>query len=183
MLIWCAKISFSVFILFSLINTIVYYPDEKSIDLYVITYIYRLLLFSVRTDLVWATWWLSYVWPFLVFDTFLYGVLGQVWYLIFSIHDRCLLPSELNLVTNMKTALLRAGCFKMFVFPVSCNCYCSVAFPHSPVGRFAVCACSSSWSYSLTFLNDITKLYFVGLSWKGWNSKWTDGRPVTFMRW
>ena len=35
---------------------------------------------------------LSYVMFSCVFDTFLCVVLGQVWYLIVSIHDPCILP-------------------------------------------------------------------------------------------
>ena len=31
-----------------------------------------------------------------------------------------------------------------FVFLVSCNCFCSVALPHSAVGRSAVYACGIS---------------------------------------
>ena len=38
----------------------------------------------------------------------------------------------------------RAGCFTLFVFLVSCECYCSVALPHGAVGWSAVCDCGIS---------------------------------------
>ena len=41
----------------------------------------------------WLTSWVhSYVMFSCVFNTYQYGVLGQVWYLIISIPDICLLP-------------------------------------------------------------------------------------------
>ena len=45
----------------------------------------------------------------------------------------------------------RAGCFTLFVFLVSCDCYCSVALPHGDVGWSALCDCGISYSYSLAF--------------------------------
>ena len=44
----------------------------------------------------------------------------------------------------------RAGCF--FCLSGSCGCYCSVALIYCAEGWFAMCACSISWSFSLTFL-------------------------------
>ena len=35
----------------------------------------------------------------------------------------------------------RAGCFTLFVFLVSCDCYCSVALPHGAVDWSAVSDC------------------------------------------
>ena len=35
-------------------------------------------------------------------------------------------------------------CFTLFVFLVSCDCYCSVALPHGAVGWSAVCGCGIS---------------------------------------
>ena len=36
-------------------------------------------------------------------------------------------------------AIERAGCFTLFVFLMSCDCYCSVALPHGAVGWSVVC--------------------------------------------
>ena len=33
----------------------------------------------------------------------------------------------------------RADCFTLFVFMVSCDCYCSVALPHVVVGWSVMC--------------------------------------------
>ena len=38
----------------------------------------------------------------------------------------------------------RADCFTLFVFVVSCDCYCSFALPQSAMGRSAVCDCGIS---------------------------------------
>ena len=38
----------------------------------------------------------------------------------------------------------RPGCFILFVFLVSCDCYCSVALPQGAVGGSAVCDCDIS---------------------------------------
>ena len=38
----------------------------------------------------------------------------------------------------------RAGCFTLFVFLVSYDCYCSVALPYVVVGWSAVCDCGIS---------------------------------------
>ena len=37
-----------------------------------------------------------------------------------------------------------AGCFTLFVFLVSCVCYCSVALPRGAVGWSALCDCGIS---------------------------------------
>ena len=34
------------------------------------------------------------------------------------------------------------GCFTLFVFLISCISLCSVAFPYSVIGWFAVCDCN-----------------------------------------
>ena len=39
----------------------------------------------------------------------------------------------------------RAGCFTLFTFLVSCDCY--VALPHGALGWYVVCDCGISWSY------------------------------------
>ena len=38
----------------------------------------------------------------------------------------------------------RAACFALIVFLMSCDCYCSMALPHGPVGWSAVCNCGIS---------------------------------------
>ena len=44
----------------------------------------------------------------------------------------------------------KAGCFNFIVILLSCDCLCCMALPHGVVGRFAVCDCGMSLSYSLT---------------------------------
>ena len=48
-----------------------------------------------------------------------------------------------------------AGCFTLFVFLVSCDCYYTVALPHGAVGWSAVCDCS---------IRGRTPLHFIRLS-------------------
>ena len=52
----------------------------------------------------------------------------------------------------------RAGCLTLFVMQMSCDCYCSVALPHSAVGWSVVCYCGISCSYSLAFSDAIPDL-------------------------
>ena len=42
--------------------------------------------------------------------------------------------------------------FTLIVFLITCDCYCSIAFPHGAVGWSAVHDCGISWSDSLIFL-------------------------------
>ena len=39
----------------------------------------------------------------------------------------------------------------LYCLLMSCNCYCSMSFPHSAVGLSAVSDCGISWSYLLYF--------------------------------
>ena len=49
-------------------------------------------------------------------------------------------------VFNQLVVEERAGCFNLFVFLVSCDCYCYVmTHPHGAVGKSAVCGCEISW--------------------------------------
>ena len=46
--------------------------------------------------------------------------------------------------TDRQTDRQTDGCFTMFVFLVSCDCYFSVALPGGAVGWFVVCGCGNS---------------------------------------
>ena len=46
----------------------------------------------------------------------------------------------------------RAGCFTLFVFLVSRDCY--VTHPHDATGLSAICDCGISWLYSFTIFID-----------------------------
>ena len=63
------------------------------------------------------------------------------------------------LVCNHLAGEGRAGCFTLIVFLLPCGCWCSVSLPHIAEGRFAVCDCGITWSYSL--FSDLYQLYFT----------------------
>ena len=83
------------------------------------------------------TSWLSSVMFNCVFVTFPCGILGQVWYLIVSIPDRCHL-SVLSVLSSFAIILMGR---RMLVLPSWCLV---AALPHGTVGWSAVCDCGIS---------------------------------------
>ena len=73
---------------------------------------------------------LLYVMFSCVFVTCPCGVLGQVWYLIVSIPDICLLTYFCNHIAGEE----RAGCLTFIVFWVIYCCYCILPLTHGVVG-------------------------------------------------
>ena len=56
----------------------------------------------------------------------------------------CTLLCILSSFAIMHDGEERAVCFVLFVFLMSCFCYCSVALPHDTMGWSAVCDCGIS---------------------------------------
>ena len=66
-------------------------------------------------------------------------------HLLFLFHilvAQCFVPLFCNRLGGEERE--RAGCFTLFVYLMSFDCYCSVAFPNAAVGRSALCGCGIS---------------------------------------
>ena len=73
---------------------------------------------------------LLYVMFSCVYVTFTYGVLGQVWYFI---PDLCFIPTLCrSSYTIIWIRKMRADCFALSVFLMSCDSRCSFAHPEYP---------------------------------------------------
>ena len=46
-----------------------------------------------------------------------------------------------SIVCNHFDEVVRAGCFTLIIFLMTCDCYCSVVRPHDVVSWSAVCDC------------------------------------------
>ena len=65
----------------------------------------------------------------------------------------------------------RAGCFILFVFLMSCFCYCSVALPHGAMGLSAVCDCCILQIIPFCFFSYIGQIKLSLISKKGLSKK------------
>ena len=63
----------------------------------------------------------------------------------------CTLCPSCFAIISMGKREIRAGCFSLTVFLMSCDSQCSVALSHGAICWSAMCDCSISWQYSLAF--------------------------------